>query len=164
VEEFIEGKELTVALLGNGEHLRVLPVMEVDFSSCKKSGEYFYSWRMKEFQGDEALHLVPTFYCPGRLDRETALKVQNAAKKAHIALDCKDFSRVDIRLGEKDNIPYVLEVNPLPGLDPEESNLTFITKTCGIEYVDLINGIVEDALKRYASDKDKLKTERVLKV
>ena len=66
VEEFIEGKELTVGILENGK-TRYLPILEIDFSSCEKSGEYFYSWRMKEFQGNTELGLVPTFHCPARL-------------------------------------------------------------------------------------------------
>ena len=58
VEEFIEGKELTVGILENGK-TRVLPILEIDFSNCKKSGEYFYCWKMKEFQGNRELGLVP---------------------------------------------------------------------------------------------------------
>ena len=59
------------------------------------------------------------------------------------------MSRIDIRLSNKDNIPYVLEVNPLPGLDPDESNLTLIAKRSGMSYKDLINGILGSALKRH---------------
>ncbi|MBM3245114.1 MAG: ATP-grasp domain-containing protein, partial [Candidatus Omnitrophica bacterium] len=46
VEEFVEGKELTVGILENGK-TTILPILEIDFSTCQKSGEYFYSWRMK---------------------------------------------------------------------------------------------------------------------
>jgi D-alanine-D-alanine ligase len=147
VEEFIEGKELTVGILGN-ENPTLLPVIEVDFRNCKKSGEFFYSWRMKEFQGDASLHLVPEFFCPARLDEETERIVKDVALKAHRALGCFDLSRVDIRLSG-DNIPYVLEVNPLPGLDPDESNLTIMTRAANISYNALINGILKNAQARY---------------
>ncbi|MBI3990600.1 MAG: ATP-grasp domain-containing protein [Candidatus Omnitrophica bacterium] len=149
-EEFIEGKELTVGILGNG-HLRVLPVLEIDFSNCKESGDFFYSWRMKEFQGDEERHLNPDFYCPARIPGDIKEKVEKVAMAAHKALNCLDLSRTDIRL-KNDGTPYVLEVNPLPGLDPEESNLTFMTKSAGIEYNSLINGILRSAMERRSNN------------
>ncbi|MBM3254515.1 MAG: ATP-grasp domain-containing protein, partial [Candidatus Omnitrophica bacterium] len=146
VEEFIEGRELTVGILGN-ENPTVLPILEVDFTNCRESGEFFYSWRMKEYQGDESLHLVPEFFCPARLEEDTTKVVKEIALKAYRALGCFDLSRVDIRLGY-DNIPYVLEINPLPGLDPDESNLTFMTNAANIPYRDLINGILRNAQER----------------
>lgn len=149
VEEYIDGKEITVGILDNGKPT-VLSPMEIDFSGCKESGEYFYSWRMKEYQGDISKHLVPAFYCPARLNKETESRVKNAALRAHLALGCLDMSRTDIRLSNKDNTPYVLEVNPLPGLDPDESNLTLIAKHSGMFYKELINGILQSALMRHA--------------
>jgi len=155
VEEFIEGMELTIAMIGN-EDIRALPPMEIDFSSCKKSGEFFYSWRMKEFQGNKEMGLVPDFYCPARLEKSIMQKVEETAKKTHRAIGCSDLSRVDIRLS-KDNIPYVLEINPLPGLDPLESNFTIIAKSCGMDYIDLINSILNSALKRWGIRKSRSK-------
>ena len=123
--------------------------MEIDFSGCKESGEYFYSWRMKEYQGDISKHFVLAFYCPARLNKETESRVKDAALRAHLALGCLDMSRTDIRLSNKDNAPYVLDVNPLPGLDPDESNLTLIAKHSGMSYKELINGILQSALMRH---------------
>lgn len=148
VEEFIEGKELTVGVLANGE-VRVLPILEIDFSTCKDSSEYFYSWRMKEYQGNADMGLSPTFYCPARLDKETAEKIKGIALRCHEILGCQDMSRTDIRLS-KDNTPYVLEVNPLPGLDPDESNFPMMAKAAGIDYAEVINSILESAFRRYA--------------
>lgn len=147
VEEFIEGKELTVGVLANGK-VEALPILEIDFSDCQKSGEYFYSWKMKEFQGNAELGLVPRFYCPARLSEETAQRVKETALRAHKALGCFDISRTDIRLS-KDNIPYVLEVNPLPGLDHKESNFPMIARAAGMRYSDLIRFILDSALERY---------------
>lgn len=147
VEEFIDGKELTVGILGNDQFLD-LPILETDFSNCKDSGEYFYSWRMKEYQGNEELGLAPEFYCPARLDNGIARKVKEMAYKAHRILGCKDISRVDIRLN-KENVPYVLEVNPLPGLDPKESNFPVVTKAYGMDYNRLIGTILKLAISRY---------------
>jgi D-alanine-D-alanine ligase len=146
VEEFIEGKELTVGILENGK-TTILPVLEIDFSTCAKSGEYFYSWRMKEYQGNDELGLTPTFHCPARLDKETERKVKEVALKTHHAVGCLDISRTDIRLG-KDNIPYVLEINPLPGLDPKESNFPIMAYAGGLKYDDLIEAILISACNR----------------
>ncbi|MCM8783592.1 MAG: ATP-grasp domain-containing protein [Candidatus Omnitrophica bacterium] len=146
VEEFIVGKELTVGIIGNDSPL-VLPILEIDFSSCRGSGEFFYSWRMKEFQGNQEQHLTPTFYCPARLKPDTAAEISHLALKAYKALGCYDFCRIDFRLDKK-NRPYLLEINPLPGLDPLESNLPLMARTAGINYNQLINKILESAVKR----------------
>ncbi len=147
VEEFIEGKELTVGILANGK-AQALPILEIDFSDCQKSGEYFYSWKMKEFQGNKEMGCTPNFHCPARIPEAVARKVKDAALSAHKALGCFDISRTDIRLS-RDNIPYVLEVNPLPGLDPQESNFPMISRSAGIEYHDLIKMILANAMERY---------------
>ena len=146
VEEFIEGKELTVGILENGK-TRVLPILEIDFSNCNNSVEYFYSWRMKEYQGDRELGLVPAFHCPARLDAETERLVKEVALKTHRAVGCLDISRTDIRL-DKNNVPYVLEINPLPGLDPKESNFPIMAYAAGMKYEDLIEAILLSASER----------------
>lgn len=144
VEEFIEGAELTVGILGADQ---VLPILEIDFSGCQASGESFYSWRMKEFQGDEKQHLNPRFHCPARLSQEGARAVAAVALKAASALGCRDLARVDIRLSS-DGIPFVLEVNPLPGLDPHESNFPMMAQAAGISYEILIQRLLGFALER----------------
>ncbi|MFH1244946.1 MAG: D-alanine--D-alanine ligase, partial [Candidatus Omnitrophota bacterium] len=63
VEEFIDGKEITVGILGNKD-IRVLPLLEIDFKNCKKQGEYFYSWEVKEYQGIDPGYPDPEFFCP----------------------------------------------------------------------------------------------------
>jgi D-alanine-D-alanine ligase len=146
VEEFIEGKELTVGILENGKTV-ILPILEIDFSTCTKSGEFFYSWRMKEYQGNEELGLVPNFHCPARLDKKTESKVKEIALRTHQAVGCFDISRTDIRLST-DNIPYVLEINPLPGLDPKESNFPLMAYAAGMKYEDLIEAILMSAFTR----------------
>ncbi|MDD3345523.1 MAG: ATP-grasp domain-containing protein [Candidatus Omnitrophica bacterium] len=146
VEDFIEGKELTVGILENGS-IRVLPILEIDFSNCKKSGEYFYSWKMKEFQGNAEMGMVPEFFCPARLDKEIEARVKDVAIRTHRAVGCLDISRTDIRL-DKNNTPYVLEINPLPGLDPKESNFPIMAYAAGMAYDDLIEAILISASER----------------
>jgi len=146
VEEFIEGREITVGILENG-CVRILPILEIDFSACKHTGEYFYSWRMKEYQGNAELGLLPLFHCPAQLDKETEDLVKRVALETHQLVGCCDFSRTDIRLS-KDNIPYVLEINPLPGLNPKESNFPLMAYAAGMNYDDLIEAILTSASER----------------
>jgi len=146
VEEFIDGREFTVGILENGKAV-TLPILEIDFSSCAKSGEYFYSWRMKEYQGNDELGLTPTFHCPARLDKETESRIKEVALRTHYAINCADLSRTDIRLS-KDNIPYVLEINPLPGLNPKESNFPIMAYAAGMKYEELIEAILTSASQR----------------
>jgi D-alanine-D-alanine ligase len=146
VEEFIEGTELTVGILENGK-TTALPILEIDFSNCAKSGEYFYSWRMKEYQGNEEMGLVPQFYCPARLTPELTARVQDVVLRTHRAIGCTDISRTDIRLSS-DGTPYVLEINHLPGLNPLDSNFPIMAYAAGMRDEDLIEAIVSSACKR----------------
>lgn len=148
VEEFIEGTELTVGVLGDGPP-QALPILEIDFSACRGSGEFFYSWRMKEFQGDAAQGLLPQFHCPARLDEAQTRLIRLLALRAHQALGCAGFSRTDVRLS-RDGVPYVLEVNPLPGLDPVESNFPQMARAAGLSYGELLEQIVTSGLRRHA--------------
>ncbi|MFH1199033.1 MAG: ATP-grasp domain-containing protein [Candidatus Omnitrophota bacterium] len=150
-EEFIEGRELTVGVLESAGKTTILPILEIDFSTCAKSGEFFYSWRMKEYQGNTDLGLTPTFHCPARLDKDVERKIKEVVLKTHHAVGCLDISRTDIRLN-KDNIPYVLEINPLPGLDPKESNFPIMAYAAGMKYEDLIEAILMSASKRAVTE------------
>ncbi len=105
---------------------------------------------MKEFQGNEKLHLTPRFWCPARLDAETTKAVQTIALKSARVIGCRDIARADIRLSS-DGIPYVLEVNPLPGLDPEESNLPLMAKPAGMSYEGMIQRLIHLAIERSIS-------------
>jgi D-alanine-D-alanine ligase len=146
VEEFIEGKELTVGILENGK-AAALPILEIDFESAAQSGEFFYSWRMKEFQGESTQGLTPTFHCPARIDGELEKLVKETALRTHRAIGCCDISRTDIRLS-KDNVPYVLEINPLPGLNPKDSNFPMMAYAAGMKYDDIIDAVLTSAFQR----------------
>jgi D-alanine-D-alanine ligase len=150
VEEFIDGVELTAGVIGE----EALPILEIDFSPCRTSEEFFYSWRMKEFQGNASLGLAPALHCPARLDAATTARVQEIALRAHQALGCVDFSRTDIRL-RGDGTPFVLEINPLPGLSPWDSNFPIMTTAAGLSHHALIQRIVALAAARYRHATDR---------
>ncbi len=94
------------------------------------------------------LGLVPSLRCPARLDQQTTARVQALALAAHRALGCADFSRTDVRL-RADGTPFVLEINPLPGLSPFDSNFPIMTSAAGLSHAALIQRIVELAMVRY---------------
>jgi len=119
IEDYIDGKELTVGILED----KPLAVVEI-----LPKGRYFdFSAKYKD---------DTTFIAPAKLEKEVYKNVQEIALRAHEALGCRHFSRVDIRLS-KENIPYVLEVNSIPGLT-SHSLLPLSARVCGISFDELI--------------------------
>jgi D-alanine-D-alanine ligase len=139
VEEFIEGKELTAALLGN-EDPEVLPLVQVKIDDKLDLGELFYTY---ERINSDKLQYV----CPAQISRELTEKINDIAVAAYKAVGCKDFGRVDFRIDNQGN-PYVLEVNPLPCLAIDDA-YGVTAKVLGISFEDMINRILTEALKRY---------------
>lgn len=164
VEEFISGKEITVGLLGNWvaqgntmvrwsadghgksqylHGMRVLPPMEVDFSAVPEEERGIYTHRVKD-----ELWKLPKYLCPAPLPEEKNSEVQRLAVAAFQATGCLDMARIDFRLDQNLN-PYILEVNPLPGLAPGYSDLVIEAEADGLSHTELINSILDAARKRY---------------
>jgi D-alanine-D-alanine ligase len=144
VEEYIEGREITVGLLGNRQ-LRVLPPLEVDLSTCPPEEHGIYTARIKS----ELPHL-PRYLCPAVLTHAQVEELSRLAVGAFRALGCLDVARVDFKLdAHRGDRPYILEVNPLPGLSPGVSDLVFEAEAEGMSHADLINAILDAALERY---------------
>lgn len=122
VEEFIKGRELTVAVWGK-EHKEALPIIEI----VPHSGKYDY--QAKYTKG------ATEYLVPAKLDENVAKNIQEVAVKAFNALGCSGIARVDVMLGE-DNVPYVLEVNTVPGMTAT-SLVPKAAKAVGIEFADL---------------------------
>ncbi len=133
VEEFINGKELTVGVL-NGE---ALPIVHIQPLSGFYDMKNKYPW-LGGGEGSE-------YFCPAELDEETTKHVQELALEAHKALGVEVYSRVDVILSE-DGTPYVLEVNTIPGMT-ETSLLPKAAKAKGIEFGDLCQQIAELSMR-----------------
>ena len=142
VEEFIDGTEITVGLIGNEEDLEVLPILEIDFSGLPEGVERFYSYRVKN-----VIDRYLKFHCPARISKDVWKKAENIAKKAFKILGLRDYARIDMRI--KEDQPYILEVNSLPLLVPVYSDLTKMAKVAGMDYDELILRILKTAMKRY---------------
>jgi D-alanine-D-alanine ligase len=133
-EEFIEGKIVTVGILGVNETLRALPVLEL----IPKSD--FYDYKAKYTKG------MTQFVLPAKLEEGLYKKTQDVALKAHKILGCHGFSRVDIVVS-KEGVPYVHDVNTIPGLT-ELSDLPAEAEVAGISYDELILEILLSALNK----------------
>lgn len=145
IMEYIEGAEFTVGVLGNGEDTRILPILEIDFSKLPEGLNKIYSFEAK-FEYDEYI----TYHIPARIDEETYKKVSDTAIKAFNSLGLRDYSRVDIRI--KNGIPYVIEINSLPGLDRNNSDIIKMAEAEGMEYDELIKTIVNISRERIRKD------------
>lgn len=122
VEEFIAGRELTVAVLG-GDKKEALPIIEI----IPHSGKYDY--QSKYTKG------ATEYLVPAAIEEAVAAKIQSMAVQAFTVLGCEGIARVDFILG-KDNEPYALEVNTVPGMTAT-SLVPKAAKAVGIEFADL---------------------------
>lgn len=141
VEEFISGPEFTVGILGN-EDPSVLGVMHIEIKGIPPE-EAIYSLEVKR-EWEEKVR----YHCPPPIEKKLLRKIEEVALRSFRALECRDVSRVDIRVG-KDEAPYFLEINPLPGLSPVYGDLPIMAKRMGWDYDRLVKTIFHHALKRY---------------
>jgi D-alanine-D-alanine ligase len=140
VEEFIEGDELTVGIIGNSPP-RILGSMRILPRS--PTLRFIYSLEIKrDFE-----RLVRYEYPPD-LPEEVVLLAENAALAAFMSLGCRDVARVDFRV--RGGVPYFLEINPLPGLNPETSDLVILARLAGLSYEGLVQQILQAAMQREA--------------
>ncbi|MBV9999069.1 MAG: D-alanine--D-alanine ligase [Verrucomicrobia bacterium] len=138
IEEFVEGRELTVGILGR----QALPVIEIRPKGGFYSYENKYTWTNR---GGAAEH-----ECPAALDPAVTRLVQETALAAHRALDLEVYSRVDVILDRRGR-PYVLEVNTIPGMT-ETSLLPEAAGVAGLSMPKLCEKIVELSLDKRTSN------------
>lgn len=162
VERYIEGREVTVGLVGNligpvsrrlpeNENapriqagLRFFPPMEVDLKPFEDS-DTVYSNRLKVALADQLNYL-----CPAPLEDEMVDELNWLTAAVFRVTGALDVSRVDFRLDIHDNLkPYILEINPLPGLSPGISDLVMEAAAEGVGHTHLVNMILDAALERY---------------
>ena len=139
VEEFIDGDELTVGVVGN-RPAEVIGVMRV-LPREATAGPFVYSLEVKR----DWERLV-RYECPAQLSARDTEEVRAAALACWQALGCRDVARIDFRL--RRGVPYFLEANPLPGLSPISGDIVLLAGGMGIAYPDLIARILNAALAR----------------
>jgi D-alanine-D-alanine ligase len=177
VEQFIEGAEFTVPVLGNSPP-RALPVIEVRFKGprhitlfqpddpvirmlARARGKRLatpVTFRFSDTQeqvlvraeaGEEvAVPIALTeSICPAEVSEALTAALQETALRAFQALQCRDWGRIDMRVGP-DGVPQVLELNPIAGLDPTYW-FPRSARAAGLDYPMLIHAILEAACQRY---------------
>ena len=153
IEEFIDGREFTVSVIGNDDPV-VLPIVEICFGHLPEGlypmDSYEAKWTYDNPEYNEKNKIDPVV-CPAEIDDELRNKIRKVVLDAYHALDCKDWSRVDIRLDSK-GAPQVLEVNALPGFmkDPKvNSRLPKAAYAAGWSYEKLIGEVLGAAIKRW---------------
>ncbi|NPV52133.1 MAG: ATP-grasp domain-containing protein [Firmicutes bacterium] len=142
VEEFIAGREFTVGVMGN-EKPYTLPILEIGLELPHDGRESAYTYDVKAKFG-----YTRGCKCPADLSEAEASAIRNAALKTYAALGCRDYARVDIILGA-DGLPYVLELNSLPGLFVEYSAFPVMSKAVGMTFEGLALKILDYAAERY---------------
>ena len=161
VEHFIEGREVTVGLVGNLTRpaarrlpddeeaprifggLHVFPPLEVNMAAYPPDEMGVYTGHIK-------VALVHDFHymCPAPLSTEQMEELNWLTAATIRVTGCQDVARVDFRLDANDaNKPYILEVNPLPGLNPEYSDLCLEAAADGWCYEQLVNRILDEAIE-----------------
>ncbi|HPO82422.1 MAG TPA: D-alanine--D-alanine ligase, partial [bacterium] len=133
IEKYIEGREITIGVIELDGKPVALPILEL------VPRNKFYDYEAKYTAG------FTEFIIPARMDKEKYTLAQELALKAHKALGCAGFSRVDLVTDSRDN-PYVLEVNTIPGMT-ELSDLPAMAKAYGIDYDDLVEIMLQSALR-----------------
>ncbi|MEG1548654.1 MAG: ATP-grasp domain-containing protein [Clostridia bacterium] len=141
-EEYIEGREFTVGVLGNGSNARVFPPMEIIYKQPTQGSYHVYSYNVKK-----AYKRYISYECPARLSPEQEHEMMGMAKRTFDVLGCHDFARMDFRLGDDGKI-YFIEINPLPGLAPGYSDYPMLAEFSGMSYTALIWGIFAAAMQR----------------
>jgi D-alanine-D-alanine ligase len=158
VEQFIRGREVTCGMVGNPapipqeglveaalpDGLTFLPLTEVNFSRYAAEERGIYTNKLKVELGNDYHYL-----CPAPLDAAQTRAVQWLAGQTFRALGCRDYARVDVRLNaDEADRPYVLEINPLPGISPDYSDLCLQARAYGWDFTRLIGEIVAAAQAR----------------
>ena len=144
VENYLPGREFTIGLLGNTQNKRhpdfyshngfhFFPITEVDTSKSLTPGVYSKTLKKKDVGDPEGVETL----CPASIDIDLQQKLYRLALQAHNSIGALDISRTDIRL-DANGEPVLIEINTLPGLTRDFSDICLQTKAEGIAYSDLI--------------------------
>ena len=144
-EEFIAGRELTVAMLGRGSEAQALPVIEI------KAPDGNYDYEHKYFSDDTQ------YLCPAPLSAAVAEKVQAVAVEAYRSVDAEGWARADLMLDEAGGL-WLLEINTTPGMTGH-SLVPMAAKAAGIEYAELCVRILSQASCKIGQYKKSLTEE-----
>ncbi len=160
VEQFIPGREFAIGLLGNGSHVEVLPIVEINLEGNPNNIQTKDD-KLKKGGIDKI--------CPAPLPKEKYQELEALCKKAFHKLGVNDYTRVDVRMDQDGNF-FILELNSMASLG-KGGSFFFASKKAGYSYESLINKILDVAAERYfgesyhhVEEKDRLDEDRPLRV
>jgi D-alanine-D-alanine ligase len=145
VEQYIEGREVNVAIMGNRKPV-VLPISEIDFSGLTDDMHKIVSYDAKWMQGTVAFSGTQGI-CPAKVTAEEEALLKDIALRCYRVIGCRDYARVDIRL-TRNKTPYVLEVNPNPDIS-DDAGFARSAMAYGLTFHQVVGKIVDYALERY---------------
>jgi len=149
IEQFIQGREFSVGMLGRPEkEPEILPITEVDFSRLPPEVGGVYGQRAKT-KYDE----IENYSCPAKISEELKNRLEKTTLAVCKHLDIVDFGRIDYRMDASGDL-YFLEINPLPGMDFDMENKDFsffpyMASKAGYSYNELMRRLIESACYRY---------------
>lgn len=150
VEEYIDGREFTVAVMGN-ETPEVLPIIEQKFDFLPKGMNKIASFELKWVYEDALKDLTQAYDCPAKLTPKQKKLVEDTCKEVYKIMDVKDCARLDFRMNQNGKL-YFIEINTLPGINPSMDGISYFplaARTAGMDYKHLIGKILDLACKRY---------------
>ena len=150
LEEYIEGKEINVAILGH----HVLPVSEIDFHGLPAKLPKIVTYDGKWME-NSVYYKFTVPVCPANIKDRTLKRIKKVALSAFEVLNCRDYARIDIRLGRNET-PYVIEVNPNPDISTD-SGFTRAALADGINHEELLVTISNFALERKEKNDSQIK-------
>lgn len=145
-EEYIDGRELNITIIGNGRSKIALPISEIIFTK-KFPGR----WKIVDFEAkfdfNSPYYQSTIGVCPSHLAKNTERKIKEISLRAYEATDCCDYARIDTRLAPNGMV-YILEINVNPGISINDGTVRS-SLAAGLSYKQFIKKIVEAAFERF---------------
>ncbi|MBI4051174.1 MAG: ATP-grasp domain-containing protein [Elusimicrobia bacterium] len=145
VEEFIEGDEVDVSIMGNAEEVKVLPLSRSIFDDLPRGVWHIYPFKAK-WTHDPTYEKIRVER-PARYSQKLTALISEIALDVYNIFDCHDYARVEIRV-DKDGNPFVLEINPNPSINRGDC-VPNSAELIGLNYTDFIEEILRSAISRY---------------
>ena len=142
-EEFLPGAELTVGIVGNGASARIIGAMQI--VPKRPAGDFIYSLEVKRDYLNQVDYLFPP-----PVGAQLLSDVLDLAMSIYRVFQCRDVARIDVRC-DRAGRPNFVELNPLPGINPNYSDLVILARLAGWTYEALIGAIMESAIQRWSA-------------
>ena len=151
IEDYLEGKEFTVALLGNGKSLRCLPIIEMTFDGLPEEAMPIYGYESKWIYDLPDKPVEECYRCPAPISNALQTRIEKICTDAFTTLNCRDWCRIDVRCDREGN-PHIIELNPLPGVIPDpnaHSSFPMAARAAGMSFNAIIHSVLDAAIDRY---------------